>query len=563
MYNARTAFRWRPSSSNAFHQPRRFASSVIPPAAHARHAFRLGVGAGIVLTVGGTAAYFLSRPGLALDSPAQLPVKQRPRQRTISAEEVAKHKTRDSMWMVIDDKVWDVTEFYEMHPGGQKVLDANGGKDVTKIFKTIHPTGTLEKFLTDDQLMGFIDVDDVAKIGGGKSQEDLRLEQARKELRNVDTIVCIDEFEEVCQQILSEMALSYYSTGSETEQTLRDERDSWQRVRFRPRILRKMRHIDSRTTIVGLPVPFPFYIAPAGLAKLGHPDGETGIVRGAAPHETLQIVSSGASLGIEEIFAAKEEGQNLAWQYYKHSDSKIAEEKLRTAMRLGAKSIWLTVDVPVLGKRERDLKLKARSQSYEHPISAQWKAAGSADPAAKETKAKGTSDIADTAHIDADLNWDHIAWIRERAPGVPIIVKGVGTVEDVELAVKYGADGVVLSTHGARQLDGARAPLDVLIEIRRKNPALFKQLDVFIDGGARRGTDVVKALCLGAKGVGFGRPFLYANSAYGPEGVSKAITILQDEIHMAMRLLGANTIADLKPDMVEVSAPERWVPPSE
>lgn len=131
-----------------------------------------------------------------------------------------------------------------------------------------------------------------------------------------------------------------------------------------------MRHIDSRTSFVGLPSPVPFYIAPAGLAKLGHPDGEVGIVRGAAPHDVLQIVSSGASLSIDEIFAAKVPQQNLAWQFYKHSTPEVAEEKLKKALELGAKSIWLTADVPVLGKRERDLKLKARSQNYEHPITA-------------------------------------------------------------------------------------------------------------------------------------------------------------------------------------------------
>ncbi|GAA5873790.1 hypothetical protein JCM8547_005947 [Rhodosporidiobolus lusitaniae] len=534
---------------------RRF-SSTTPPAT----SFRMGVGAGIALTVGGAAVYLYSQRDLALDSPHQLPVKQRRRQKTIPAAEVVKHKTKDSMWVVIDDKVWDITDFYEAHPGGTKVLDQNGGKDITKLFNTIHPSGTLKKFLSDDQLMGYIDVDEATKIGGGKSQEDLRIENARKELRNVDTVVCLDEFEEISQKILSEMAMSYYGTGAETEQTLRDEREAWQRIRFRPRVMRKMRHIDSRTDFCGLPTPFPFYIAPAGLAKLGHPDGEAGIVRGAAPHDVLQIVSSGASLSVDEIFAAKAPNQNLAWQFYKHSTPAIAEEKLKNAIKLGAKSIWLTVDVPVLGKRERDLKLKARSQSYEHPIAAQWNAAGSADPYAQEKGTKGVSDIADTAHIDADTNWDHIAWIRERAPGIPIIIKGVGCVEDVELAHKYGADGVVLSTHGGRQLDGARAPLDVLIEIRKKDPSLLKKLDVFIDGGARRGTDVVKALCLGAKGVGFGRPFLYANASYGPAGVSKAIQILEDEVHMAMRLVGANTIADLKPEMVEVSAPERWVP---
>jgi hypothetical protein len=134
--------------------------------------------------------------------------------------------------------------------------------------------------------------------------------------------------------------------------------------------MRKMRHIDSRTTFVGHPSPVPFYIAPAGLAKLGHPDGETGIVRGAAPHDVLQIVSSGASLSIDEIFAAKKPNQSLAWQFYKHSTPEVAEQKLKKALELGAKSIWLTADVPVLGKRERDLKLKARSQNYEHPITA-------------------------------------------------------------------------------------------------------------------------------------------------------------------------------------------------
>ncbi|GJN87346.1 hypothetical protein Rhopal_000295-T1 [Rhodotorula paludigena] len=457
------------------------------------------------------------------------------------------------MWVCIDDEVWDITNFVELHPGGAKVLEQNAGKDVTKVFKSIHPPKTLEKFLTDDNFVGRIDVDEVTKIGGGKNAEDLRIEQARKELRNVETVVCLDEFEEISQKILSEMAMSYYGTGA-----LRDEREAWQRVRFRPRVLRKMRHIDTNTTFLGIPTPLPIFVAPAGLARLGHPDGEQNIVRGVAKHDILQVVSSGASCSIDEIFEVKEPDQNLAWQFYVHSDKKIAEEKLKKALALGAKAIFVTVDVPVLGKRERDLKLKARSQNYEHPIAAQWKAAGSK---VEETVAKrGVSDIPDTAHIDANLNWDDIAWIKERAPGVPIVIKGVGCVEDVELAKQYGADGVVLSTHGARQLDGARAPLDVLIEVRRKNPALLKELEVYVDGQARRGTDVLKALCLGARGVGFGRPFLYAQSAYGADGVDKAIRILENEIQNAMRLLGANTLADLKPEMVECSFPERWVP---
>ncbi|BGP54457.1 hypothetical protein JCM8202v2_002037 [Rhodotorula sphaerocarpa] len=425
-----------------------------------------------------------------------------------------------------------------MHPGGAKILQQHAGQDVTKVFKTIHPPNTLEKALPPGSLVGRIDVDDAAKLGGGRSDEDLRIEHARAALRNVDTIVCLDEFEEVAQEILSEMAASYYGTGAETEQTLRDERASWQRIRFRPRVMRKMRHVDSRTSFLGLPQPLPIFIAPAGLARLGHPDGELNIARGAAPHDIVQVVSSGASASIDEIFGAKAADQTMFWQFYVPSDRQLAENKLRHALELGAKAIFVTCDVPVLGKRERDLKLKARSQNYEHPISAQWKAAGAADWNA--VKKRGVSDIPDTAHIDANLCWDDIAWIRARAPGVPIVVKG--------------------STHGGRQLDGARAPIDVLIEVREKNPALLQQIEVYLDGGVRRGTDVVKALCLGARGVGLGRPILYAQSAYGAAGVSKALQIMEEEIQMAMRLLGANTLADLKPEMVEVTMPERWVP---
>ncbi|BGO90255.1 RHTO0S03e04896g1_1 [Rhodotorula toruloides] len=526
--------------------------------AASKRAFQLGIGAGAVLTVGGVATYLYTQSPVFLDAPSPLPVKQRRRDRSLTAAEVAKHNSKGDLWVVIDSQVWDISDFAEIHPGGIKVLEQNAGKDVTKLFKTIHPPKTLEKFLTDENLVGYIDVDESTKIGGGKNAEDFRIEQARKSLRNVDTIVCLDEFEEIAQSILTEMAASYYATGSETEQSLRDERESWQRIRFRPRVMRKMRHIDSRTSFLGMPQPLPFFIAPAGLARLGHPDGELNITRGAAEHGVVQIVSSGASASIDEIFGAKQREQILFWQLYLPGDREAGAKKIKHAVELGAKAIFVTADVPVLGKRERDLKLKARSQSYEHPIAAQWKAAGASDWEA--VKQPGVSDIPDTAHIDANLCWEDIPWIRKQAPGIPIVVKGVGCVEDVEEAKRYGADGVVLSTHGGRQLDGARAPIDVLIEIRKKNPELLKEIEVYIDGGARRGTDVVKALCLGAKGVGFGRSFLYAQSAFGAAGVSKAIKILEEEVHSTMRLLGANTIADLKPEMVEVSSPERWVP---
>lgn len=244
------------------------------------------------------------------------------------------------------------------------------------------------------------------------------------------------------------------------------------------------------------------------MAKLGHPLGEVNLTRGAGETDMLQVISSNSSCSLDELVAEKAPDQQLAWQLYVAADRARAERTIKHAVELGVQSIWLTVDAPVGGKRERDLKEKIARD----PPARDFKP----DPNTKSESAVQFS------YVDADLCWDDIAWIRKLAPGRPIVLKGIQCVEDAVMAAEHGVQGIVLSNHGGRQLDGSRPPIEVLQEIRKLRPELLTQMEVFVDGGIRRGTDVLKALALGAKAVGMGRPFLYAQSAYGAEGVVRA-----------------------------------------
>ncbi|KAG9052599.1 Cytochrome b2, mitochondrial precursor [Serendipita sp. 407] len=209
-----------------------------------------------------------------------------------------------------------------------------------------------------------------------------------------------------------------------------------------------------------------------------------------------------------------------------------SERIIRQIDDLGFKGIMLTVDAPVLGKRERDIRNRP-------PVS------DDETPGGK----RGVSANLDS-FFEVNLQWADVAWLKG-ITSLPIVIKGIQTVEDVELAIEHGADAVYLSCHGGRQLDYAPAAMDVLWELRQRRPECFAKAEIYIDGGVRRGSDVVKALALGAKAVGLGRPFLYANGTYGERGVKRAIEILEEEIATTMRLVGARSLSELVPDMVQ------------
>jgi L-lactate dehydrogenase (cytochrome) len=240
------------------------------------------------------------------------------------------------------------------------------------------------------------------------------------------------------------------------------------------------------------------------------------------------------------------------FQLYVDKNRTKSEELLRTAERLGAKAVFVTVDGPVQGKREADERVKA-DRELVSPMSG---------TRAKNDEKKGNSiSRAMGSYIDPTLSWKDVKWLRESTK-LPIILKGIMTAQDAVLAMQHGIDGIVLSNHGGRNLDTSPPPMLVLLEIQKNSPEVFDKVEVFVDGGIKRGTDIFKALCLGAKAVGIGRGFLWALN-YGEEGVEKFIDILRDELETTMKLCGITDLSQVHPGLVNTLAIDHLVPSGE
>ena len=323
---------------------------------------------------------------------------------------------------------------------------------------------------------------------------------------------------------------------------MRENHSAFHKIWFRPRILVDVENVDSSTTMLGTKTSIPFYVTATALGKLGNPEGEVVLTRAAHDHNVVQMIPTLASCSFDEIVDARR-GDQVQWlQLYVNKDRSITKGIVEHAEKRGCKGLFITVDAPQLGRREKDMRSKFSD------VGSNVQSQGGDNVDRSQGAARAISSF-----IDPALSWKDIPWFKTITK-MPIILKGVQSVEDVLRAVEVGADGVVLSNHGGRQLDTARSGIEVLAEVM---PALRARnwehkIEVFVDGGVRRATDILKALCLGAKGVGIGRPFLYAMSAYGQAGVDRAMQLLKDEMEMNMRLIGASSIQDLNPSMVDV-----------
>lgn len=474
------------------------------------------------------------------------------KRRHVSATEVIRHNKEDDCWVVIDGYVYDVTAFIDQHPGGSAVIRGNAGKDVSALFSALHPPDVIQKYIPETQRLGPLEdqmpSDRICSPPAiGETVEDIqRKEELRQKLPDLNSLLNLYDFEYLASQILANQAWAYYSSASDDEFTYRENHAAYHRIFFKPRVLVNVKNVDISTEMLGFKVSVPFYVSATALVKLGNPEeGEKDIARGCGQgeHKCPQMISTFASCSLQEIVEAAPSKEQIQWlQLYVNTNRSATESLLREAETLGLRAIFLTVDTPASGRREKDMKLKFISSNA--PQNAR---------AAKNKSSRGASQAL-ASFIDPTLTWEDVAELKTKT-NLPVVIKGVQCVEDVLKAAEIGVDGVVISNHGGRQLDFSRAPLEVLADTMPilKEKHLDDKLEVFIDGGVRRGTDILKALCLGAKGVGLGRPFLYANSCYGKDGVEKAISMLAEELQCSMRLLGAKSIKELGPELLDVT----------
>lgn len=451
--------------------------------------------------------------------------------KVFSYEEVQKHNSEDDLWVVIHGDVYDLTQFAKEHPGGSHVIVKQAGGDATKAFDVVHPKDIIETHLPKGLKIGRID-------GSTIPIKNLPIAMSVKR-PPLASILNLFDFEAVAKAVLSAEAWAYYSSGGDDELTLQENHAAFHRIWLRPRVLVNVRHIDLHTKMLGQPSALPFYITATALGKLGHPDGETCLTRAAGSRNIIQMIPTLASCSLADIVGAKTPQQIQFFQLYVNSDRAATKRLVERVEKAGVKALFVTVDAPALGRREKDMRVKFVDKPPDVLTDSN-----------KVNRSQGAA-RAISAFIDPSLSWKDVAWLKS-ITRLPIVLKGIQTGEDAVLAAKEGVAGIVVSNHGGRQLDTARSGIEILEEVvdALQRHKLKGKLEIFVDGGFRRGSDIFKALAMGAKGVGLGRPFLYAMAGYGVPGVEHAIDLLKEELEMVFRLMGVQSISQIKRESI-------------
>ena len=352
--------------------------------------------------------------------------------------------------------------------------------------------------------------------------------------------VNVFDFEELAREKLSQPAFDYVAGGADDEVTLRRNRDAFEQIQLRQRALVDVSKVDLATTILRQRVEMPVLLAPVALQRLAHPEGEMASTRAAAKAGTIFALSTMASATIEEVAAASD---GPKWfQLYVHPDRNVAKRLVQRAEAAGYTAICVTVDVPRLGRRERDLH-----NQLEFPADVTHRNyIGEIDvpPVSVDPGQSALAAAADVL-IDPSVTWDVIDWLRS-ITSLPIVLKGIMTAEDARIAVEHGIDGIVVSNHGGRQLDGAPATIHALPEVVT---AVEGRCEVLLDSGVRRGTDVLKALALGANAVLIGRAFMWGLAVGGEDGVTRVLAMLRNELELAMALCGCRSVVEINRDV--------------
>ncbi|KDO50494.1 hypothetical protein CISIN_1g017492mg [Citrus sinensis] len=349
-------------------------------------------------------------------------------------------------------------------------------------------------------------------------------------------ITNVMEYEAIAKEKLPKMVFDYYASGAEDQWTLQENRNAFSRILFRPRILIDVSKIDMNTTVLGFKISMPIMIAPTAMQKMAHPEGEYATARAASAAGTIMTLSSWSTSSVEEVAST---GPGIRFfQLYVYKDRNVVAQLVRRAERAGFKAIALTVDTPRLGRREADIKNRFTLPPFLTLKNFQGLDLGKMDEANDSGLAAYVA-----GQIDRSLSWKWLQTITK----LPILVKGVLTAEDARIAVQAGAAGIIVSNHGARQLDYVPATIMALEEVVK---ATQGRIPVFLDGGVRRGTDVFKALALGASGIFIGRPVVYSLAAEGEKGVRRVLEMLREEFELAMALSGCRSLKEITRDHI-------------
>ena len=347
---------------------------------------------------------------------------------------------------------------------------------------------------------------------------------------DLERIVNLGEFEPVAIGRMTGPAFDYVAGGAWDEITLVESVEAWRRYRFVPRVLRDVRTIDFSGTFLGRASALPIAVAPMAVQVLAHPGGEAELFAGAAAQGVPYCLSTSSSLSLEDVAAAAPDGERW-FQLYVVGDLAYSRTLVERAATAGYGAIVLTVDLPAFGHRERDDR-----SGFELP----------ARPHMTPLEEPGQGRYGALEDRGSGLTWDSLAEIRSWSQ-LPFVVKGILSPDDARLAVEAGVDAIVVSTHGGRQLDRAICTSDALPAIVA---AVDNRCEVWVDGGIRRGLDVLAAIALGATGVLIGRPFYWALAAGGRAGVERAIEILRDELETGMALLGCTSLPEVSRDLL-------------
>ena len=453
----------------------------------------------------------------------------------IPAREVQKHNTAEDLWVVVEGSVYDLSSFAPEHPEGLDILLQHAGRDATAAYSAVHSEGLIKSSLPASKQLGPVDPASIPRAWSQPEATTVTTTAATtsalapasaptpavRSKPPLETLISAHDFAAAAEASLPPKSVAFITSAATDLHTHRRNASAYASIGLRPRVLRNVASVSLRTTILGRAVRSPIFCAPTSLGKMVRPEGERDLGRACRGLGVAQVVSSAASFSLPEIVAAADavlpasdpSAPPLFLQLYVNKERHKSEVLLRQAAALGVRGVFVTVDAPLPGKREADERVAADPGIR----------SGMSGAVARNDARGGGLGRVMGAHIDASLTWDDIAWVRSCLPaGTPVVLKGVQTAMDARMALDAGVEGIVVSNHGGRSLDTAPAAVLVLLELHRNCPEVFDRMDVFVDGGITRGTDIFKALCLGAKAVGVGRGFLYGLN-YGVEGIRRYV----------------------------------------